>query len=82
MIALILNATSRYDKENHGINLGPAGDLCRETFAKHGIDYDDAGQVWTTYASDFFGGHKPNGKVDKIIFAGANNLQHISRASG
>jgi hypothetical protein len=81
MIALILHNTNRYDRENNGLNLGPAGDLCRETFAKHGIDYDT--EVFTTTADAFFKGDRPPGaRLTKYIFAGQAALQYLPQVHG
>jgi hypothetical protein len=79
MIALVLHNTNRYDRENNGLNLGPAGDLCRETFRRHNVDYDT--EVFTTTSDAFFKGDRPAGhKLTKIIFAGSNPLPFIPAA--
>ncbi|NBW18533.1 MAG: hypothetical protein EBR82_62230, partial [Caulobacteraceae bacterium] len=80
MIALVLHGPNRFDRDNNGINLGPAGDLCRETFTKLNIDYDS--EVWTTFASAFFTGDRPAGKISRIIFAGQKSLEYLANAKG
>ena len=82
MIALVLHGPSRFDKENNGILLGPAGDFVRDTLVRHGIDLDDASNVFITFADDFFkGANKPSG-ITKIIFAGAKALDYLPAAKG
>jgi len=41
MIALVLHGPSRFDKENNGILLGPAGDFVRSVLANHNLDLDN-----------------------------------------
>ena len=80
MIALVLHGPSRFDKENNGILLGPAGDFVRSVLANHDIDLDDAHSVFVTFAEDFFkGSNKPSG-IKKIIFAGARALDFLPAA--
>lgn len=82
MIALILPRQNRFDVENHGINLGPAGDLTRETFAEYGINSDDPNQVFVTFADAFFTGtDSPPSNIEKFIFTGVNTLKYISKES-
>lgn len=81
MIALVLHDYNRFDRENNGINLGPAEELCRQVFSAHGIDYDK--DVWLTTTRGFFeANERPPAKLSKIIFAGANNLKWLSNATG
>lgn len=82
MIALILQGPSRFDRENSGVLLGPAGDLCREIFKPLGFDIDDPTQVFITYTDDFFRGKKAPGKLTHVIFAGAKALEYIPNAEG
>jgi hypothetical protein len=82
MIALLLQGPSRFDKENNGVLLGPAGDLCREVFSKLGYDIDNPSEVFITYIDDFFKGKRPPSKLSHIIFAGAKALDYIPEASG
>lgn len=82
MIALLLQGPSRFDKENNGVLLGPAGDLCREVFSKLGYDIDDPAQVFITYIDDFFKGKRPPQKLSHIIFAGAKALDYTPDAAG
>jgi len=82
MIALVLHGPSRFDKENNGILLGPAGDFVRSVLASHAIDLDSSEQVFVTFADDFFkGANKPSG-ITKIIFAGAKSLDYLPAAKG
>lgn len=82
MIALVLHGPSRFDKENNGILLGPAGDFVRSVLAAHAIDLDSPEQVFVTFADDFFkGANKPSG-IKKIIFAGAKSLDYLPAAKG
>lgn len=82
MIALLLQGPSRFDKENNGVLLGPAGDLCREVFSKLGYDIDDPSEVFITYIDDFFRGKKATQKISHIIFAGVKALDYIPEAAG
>jgi len=82
MIALVLHGPSRFDKENNGILLGPAGDFVRTVLAAHAIDLDNPNDVFVTFADDFFkGANKPSG-IKKIIFAGAKALEYLPAAKG
>ena len=83
MIALVLHGPSRFDKENNGILLGPAGDFCRTVLAAHAIDLDNPNEVFITFADDFFRGanNKPSG-ISKIIFAGSKSLDYLPAAKG
>ena len=77
MIALVLHGPSRFDKENNGILLGPAGDFVRSVLAAHAIDLDNPNDVFVTFADDFFkGANKPSG-INKIIFAGSKSLDYL-----
>jgi len=80
MIALVLHGPSRFDKENNGILLGPAGDFTRSVLAMHGIDLDNPKELFVTFADDFFkNSNKPSG-IKKIIFAGAKALDYLPLA--
>lgn len=81
MIALVLHGPSRFDRENSGILLGPAGDFVRRILAQHNIDLDDPAQVFITYAETFFKAADPKPKgIKRIIFAGAKGLSFIPDA--
>lgn len=81
MIALVLHSTNRFDRENNGLNLGPAEELCRETFERHGIDYDR--DVFITTADSFFGmGDRPPAPLSHIIFSGEAALKYLTPAQG
>lgn len=80
MIALVLHGPSRFDKENNGILLGPAGDFVRSVLAGYNIDLDNPSDVFITFADDFFKGYnKPSG-IKKIIFAGSKALDYLPAA--
>ena len=80
MIALVLHGPSRFDKENNGILLGPAGDFVRSVLAGYNIDLDNPSDVFITFADDFFkGANKPSG-IKKIIFAGSKALDYLPAA--
>jgi hypothetical protein len=82
MIALVLHGPSRFDKENNGILLGPAGDFVRSVLANYNIDLDNPSDLFITFADDFFkGANKPSG-IKKIIFAGAKALDYLPLAKG
>ena len=53
MIALVLHGPSRFDKENNGILLGPAGDFTRGVLSMHGISLDNPDELFITFADDF-----------------------------
>jgi len=81
MIALVLHGSSRFDKENNGILLGPAGDFVRDIMVRHGVDIDDVSSFYITFADDFFRGTNPKPKgITKIIFAGAKALEFLPAA--
>jgi hypothetical protein len=79
MIALVLHDLSRFDKENNLINSGPAEQLCIDTFAAHGIDYEK--DVWVTVASAF-GKEQPPAPISHYIFAGPRCVELLPDTKG
>lgn len=80
MIGLILHDYNRFDRENNGLNLGPAEELCRETFGKLGVDYDN--DVWLSTTRGFFERNERGPRpLTHLIFAGANNLKWLAGAA-